>query len=102
MTNFELIKCLSLEGLAGWFDSLEYSEDSPWNQWFDSEYCNNCDSVECSHEEYWGKDKEPFSNRTVTCAYCELYNKCRYFPDMEAQPTHEEVITMWLRKDMEE
>ena len=102
MTNFELLKCLSLEGLAGWLDSLEYSEDSPWNQWFDNEYCNDCKFVECSYADYWGNDKETLRNGTVKCAYCELYNKCKHFPDLEAAPTQEEVIIMWLRRDIDD
>ena len=101
MTNLDNLKSLSVEGFAEWLDTLGYYDTAPWNEWFDSEYCNNCDSVECSHEEYCGKDKEAFSNSAVTCAYCELYNKCRYFLDMEAQPTQEEIITMWLRREVD-
>ena len=101
MTNFELIKCLSLEGLAGWLDSLEYSGDSPWNLWFDNNYCNKCPRATCPSDvskAVLGIDS--YFGSGVECAYCEMYDKCRYFPDLDATPTQEEVITMWLRRDI--
>lgn len=105
MTNFDNIKYLSLEGFAGWLaDTFEYDDQAPWNVWFDKEYCNRCETFEVPYkvaEDKLGISSFGYSG-TVTCGYCELYNKCRYFPDMDAQPTPEEVITMWLRRDMDD
>lgn len=101
MNNFDNIKSLSLDGFAEWLDSLAYNEDAPWNVWFDNAYCNKCKSIECSHAEYWGEDKEPFCHGTITCGYCELHNKCKFFPDLDTPLDTVEVIKLWLRREVD-
>lgn len=101
MTNLDNLKSLSLEGFAEWLDALGYSDIAPWNEWFDYEYCNNCEPIELEHKQ--AEDELGISSFAYgikqTCAYCELYKRCKFFPDLEEQPNQVEVIKLWLRKE---
>lgn len=61
-------------------------DNAPWTEWFDKEYCQKCESeVKDGHEYGW----------------CELHENCRFFQDMNKQPTEKQVIKMWLENEFE-
>jgi len=108
MTNLEKIKNMDLDQLAEWLDKHGMFDHSPWNDWWDKNYCSKCEPIECHYAD--AKEKlgiEPyFHDDTVECAYCELADesgitRCRFFPDMNDVPNNVEVIKMWLEKEAE-
>ena len=104
MNNFKKIKSMSVEELAEWLDQNGIIDDSPWTEYFNNKYCANCESVVCKHEDaekvlgfklcFWDDD--------IDCAYCEVYKKCRYFPDMPEVPDGKEMARLWLEAEVEE
>jgi hypothetical protein len=93
MNNFENLKSMSVEELAEWLDVNGMFDGSLWNQWFDERYCSQCESIEAHYEE---------SGRVCKCAYCEVYEKCRFFVDWEDVPNNKAVIKMWLESEVKE
>ena len=93
MTNFEKLKSMSVEELAKWLNENGQFDTAPWTLWFDQKYCKNCEDIEC---------KSPDDSRKYICAYCEIYDNCRFFPDYSDVPDNLEVIKMWLKAEVEE
>lgn len=94
MTNLAKLKSMNSDELVDWLDEhIEY-DGSPWGEWFTEKYCNNCPNIECTYAEYWGKPEE--SQHKVLCAYCELEDKCKFFPDLDHNLDNKEIIKMWL------
>ncbi len=88
MTWFEKIKLMSIEEFAEWLDEQMGSDISPWNIWWDSTYCQNCESV---------MSFVPYLNGEHECAWCEINdNKCKFFPEMSKVPNGKEIVRMWL------
>lgn len=102
MTNFEYIKSLSLEELAEWLDTHGQFADSPWLDWFDETYCKKCESVELKTEDIADElgFKPLWLEKTITCAYCELEHKCRFFPELTQEPDNKEILKLWLSQDI--
>lgn len=99
MNNYKQLTSKSLEELARWLDINGKFDDSPWEKWFNEKYCSNCASVICTCVD--AKEKlgiKPFYKRSIECAYCELENKCKFFPDMEEIPDNRDIIEMWLKE----
>lgn len=102
MTNFEKIKSMSIDELAEFIDEHAMYDDTPWMDWWDKTYCNKCESVVLNYE-----DSEkilgltPFYEQEQECAYCEVYHKCRYFPDYEEEPSMKDIVKMWLEAEHE-
>lgn len=98
MTNMEKLKAVSLEELAEWLDKNGVFDSSPWQNNFTKKYCEKCELIEISYED--SKKKlgiEPlFAEDTTKCAFCEIYNYCRHFPNTEGVPDNKEMIKMWL------
>ena len=95
MTNFKHLQSMSIEELAEWLDENGMWDHSPWSQWFDSQYCRQCESVKATVEDDFGK-------RECGFAWCELEHKCRYFADREDVPDCKEIIKMWLESEAED
>ena len=95
MTNFEKIKSLSIEELAGWINTVIPFNDNnePWNKWFNEKYCDGCESVYTHYE--WGGVEFPIS-------FCEHEGYCRFFPYYISPLDTKDVITMWLKREEEE
>lgn len=92
MTNIEKIKTFTVEELSKFLDSVGF-DDTPWMNWFNNKYCNNCDGVNCILE---------VVGREVECSYCEVYKKCRFFPDrLSDNIDSKEICAMWLRENYE-
>ena len=103
MNNFEKLQSMSIEELAAWLDESGAIDSSPWFEDFNNKYCANCESVICQYED---AEKalgfEPiFSEDGIDCAHCEIYKKCRYFPDMTEVPDGKEMARLWLEAEAE-
>ena len=101
MSNFEKLKSMSMEDLAAWLDKNGIIDNSPWLEDFNNKYCANCESVMCKYEnaEAAVGFKPYFSDDEIECAWCEIYKKCRFFPDMDKVPDGVEMAKMWLESE---
>ena len=93
MNNFEYLKSLTIDELTDWLDKYGQFEGAPWSDWFDETYCKKCEPINCTISE--------FSNRKIKCSYCELEDKCRFFPDYEHAPGLKEILKLWLLSEKE-
>lgn len=91
-----LLSIINKDEFAEWLN--EHVIEGPWMDWWDEQYCNKCEPVECS---YVDCEKQlgitPIHKRTIQCAWCELEHKCKYFPDKEDVPSNIDIINMWLK-----
>ena len=92
---------MSLDDLAEWLDKNGSFDMAPWSEWFSTRYCTNCESIKCKYvdaNEKLGFTPYPFGSYSgnIECAYCELENKCRFFPELETTPSNLDTIKMWL------
>jgi hypothetical protein len=91
MTIFENIKSKNIDELAEWLNKYGLQDYSPWDNWFDNNYCNNCESI---------IQQDTKHCLTFECAWCELNgNKCKYFPDMNGIPWGKQIIKLWLESE---
>lgn len=88
MTIFEDIKSKNLDELAKWLNE-HGCDDSPWILWFDKNYCKKCDCIPYDESTPW---KE--------CAWCEVHDKCRFFPEMDGVPDCLQIVKMWLESEV--
>lgn len=99
-TNYEKLQTLSIDELAEWLNEHGMYDETPWSQWWDKNYCSKCESVICQYEDITDIS-EPlhFLSSKIECAYCEINNRCRFFPDMQDCPTNIDIIRMWLNEE---
>lgn len=90
MKNVDKIKSKSINDFAKWLDKYCSFEDSPWVKWWNDKYCNKCPSEIGKIE---GSDRE------IEFSWCELHNKCRFFPDMNENVSSEQILKMWLESE---
>ena len=104
MNNFEKLRSMSVEDLAKWLDQNGIIDHSPWLDYFNNKYCANCESVMCKYEDAEAAIgfKPCFSDDDIECAYCEVYKKCRYFPDMTEVPDGVEMARLWLESEVKD
>jgi hypothetical protein len=101
MTNFEQLQSMTVEELTMWLDEHGQFDGSPWTEWFGRNYCDKCESIKCKYvdaKEKLGISSLSYSSE-VECAYCELNDHCKFFPQIEGIPDNKEVIKMWLNKE---
>lgn len=79
MTVFENLMSKDIDGLVEWLNKNGAVYDSPWKKWFYKTYCREC-----------GDDE---------CLWCQLYNKCKYFQELDKVPNRELKIRMWLESE---
>ena len=91
MTNFENLQQMSVEQLAQWLDKNGQLDAALWTVWFDQKYCKNCESIICRYEN---------SVYEFLCAWCELNDGCKFFPEMNKVPDNKEVIKLWLESEV--
>ena len=82
---------MTIDELASWLSKHGDFDSSPWMEWFDRNLCANCEP-----EEVYVAD---LGGRKMTCAWCELHHKCKYFQDMAEIPDNEEIIKLWLESE---
>lgn len=90
MKIIDVIKSFTTDEMADFLDKYTAMGDTPWEDWFDENYCNKC-MPEISPDSYYCG--------YVDCAYCELHNNCKYFPEMNETPSYKQVIKMWLETE---
>lgn len=93
MRRIDKIKSLSLDKFADWLDKYGMFEDSPWLNWWNETYCNNCKSEIVRVVE---------NGREMECAWCEIYDKCKFFQDMKSAPDTKQIIKMWLEGESDD
>lgn len=93
MAQFEKLQSMDIEELAEWLDKYGQFDGSPWMKWFDELYCKNCESIMCH---YLDNEYE------FPCSWCEINDKCRFFPEMDEAPDNKEIIKMWLESEVKE
>lgn len=84
---------MSTEDLANWLDEYGSFDNSPWIKWWNCTYCNNCPDIMCKYDG---------GNREFPCSYCELNDKCKFFPEYDEAPSNKEIIKMWLESESED
>lgn len=84
MTVFEHINSMKIDELVNWLDKNGAYDFTPWEQWFDKYHCRKCEEVESCGQEY---------------CWCELHNKCRFYPDMAKTPSRKQTIRLWLESE---
>ena len=89
MTNIEKLQAMSLNDLSLWLDRYGLFDNSPWMNWFDKEYCKNCESEKVLME----------NGNACTCAYCEIHEHCKFFPT-DPIPVNYDIIKMWLQNEI--
>ncbi len=94
MTNFERFTSMTISELADFLDEYGQFDGSPWMEWFNENYCSKCESIKCKVDE----KNAFFPGHTIDCAYCELENKCKYFPALKDIPDNKIIIEMWLEE----
>ena len=93
MTNYERITHMSVNEMAKWIDEHGAFDNSPWMSWFDCRYWKRCPNVMC---------KSADDSRIFPCSYCEVYDSCRFFQDLDDVPDNKMIIKMWLESDADE
>ena len=93
---------MPIDELAKWLDEHLMFDDAPHMQWFVENYCDKCESIMCKYED---SEKvlgfKPFYDAEVECTYCEIYKKCRFFPNMDEVPDGKETVKLWLESEIE-
>ena len=63
-----------------------------WMKQFDEKYCKNCADVIAEYE----GDSLMHLNKKSVFSYCEVYNKCKYFQEMDELPSASDILSIWL------
>lgn len=92
MTNYENLKTKNIHELLKWLREYWDSDTTPWTEWFDKTYCKNCEGVIARVPDYHNKEME--------FGYCELYDKCRFFEDMNMDD-EDRIINLWLESEVD-
>lgn len=103
MTRYDKFISASLEALATWIDEHGQFNGSPWMEWFNRNYCSNCEPIHIKKED--SKDVLGFDLMFVnetTCSYCEVHHKCRYFPEYNDVISNCDIIKLWLQQEIED
>lgn len=101
MTIFDNLRNKNIEELAEWLDKLAFG-NTPWDLWYDENYCKKCEPVTMTREEYRREFGWCSFRDTMNCGYCEANDKCRFFQELETIPHGKQVIKMWLESENKE
>lgn len=93
MTKFEQIKPDTIDKMVEFLDKYGAFDGSPWMLWFDRAYCRNCDDIMCRYEG---------GTREFGCAFCELNDYCKYFPEYGEKLENKQIIKLWLESEVSE
>ena len=93
MTIFEQIKNMSVDEFAEWLDEHGRLNGSPWLQWWEETYCNQCPVEHGYLPDYTGMHTYQVPTEF---AWCELHDKCKFFLEMDETPDNKDIIKMWL------
>ena len=94
---------MSLECFADWLDKNSCCDDAAWSNFFNEEYCKKCEAIKCTYadaKEILGIQAFSYGGN-VDCAYCEVYGKCKFFPEIDDIPSNKDIIKLWLEGEAE-
>lgn len=91
MTVFEDIHSKNLNELVDWLDKHGAYSESPWERWFEKNYCKKCKPVVGTVSYLHGEHE---------FAWCELNHKCMYFQEMNKVPNRKQTIRLWLESEV--
>lgn len=94
MTNFDKLKAMTVDEFAEWLDKHGEFDNLPWSRWWDSHYCKNCESIKL-------KTKIGDTEHISEASYCEVNDKCRFFPDQAEIPDCKQMVQTWLEAEAE-
>lgn len=100
MTRFEEFKSMDIDELTEWICKYGKLNGSPWMTRWDDNYCKKCESIEMSQVEYRKIFGCSSYSSTMTCAYCEVKGKCKFFPEMDGVPSVKDIVKMWLESEV--
>lgn len=99
MKRLDYLKSKSLDEIADLIDKYGQFDGSPWMKWFDENYCKNCEPIKVKLSKKAKKEFGCGLREEVECTYCELKNKCKFFPDIEkGEPNSKDIVKMWLEE----
>ena len=90
MTIFENLKVKNIDELVDWLYEYCDFDSVIWWKWWDKNYCNKCESE---------IGRIPEIDRDLELAWCELYDKCKFFQNMDNVPDTKQIIKMWLESE---
>lgn len=102
MTNFEKLKAMSEDELVEWLSNYGISDTSPWDDWFNRNYCEKCEPIKVTYAEAkqsLGIDLFSYES-TIKCAYCELESSCKFFHEISGIPSNSDIIRLWLKQEV--
>ena len=103
MTNFDKITSMSLEELAEWIDNNGLVDNTPWQEWWDKTYCQQCDTIKVTADE--AEEVLGFTplitDTNFECAYCEIHDECKFFMNQDINKS-KTIIKLWLEADTDE
>ena len=91
MTILELLKTKNIDELISYFMQFNDYIETPWDTWFDHEYCSHCQPEMVHSVEH---------ERKIPVGYCELYGKCKFLQNLGKTPDSRQVIKMWLESEV--
>ena len=93
MTNLERIKSMNVDELSNWLNLWDTWEGSPWENWWNENYCSKCKSVMVQVKD---------SDLKIPCGWCEVNGKCKYFQELDDIPSIKQITKMWLESKRDE
>ena len=90
MTRLDQIKNMNNDELVEFLSKLD-NEDSPWNVML-NQRCSYCPIFIVQYE-----DEDDFKHEV---AFCEKFNKCIYFPEVEGLPSTLDIVKLWLNEEV--
>ena len=93
MRVIDEFKSKTIDEFIDWLDEYCVFENAPWVQWWNNNYCNKCPAEIGKYED---------SDREIEFAWCELHDKCKFFPNMNNTPDTKQMIRMWLESEVME
>lgn len=98
MTIFENFKNKDIDELVDWFSEHCSFDSAPYWHFWDEKYCSKCEpEITCVPD----LSKDLNSDIECECAWCELNNKCKFFPNINDIPDEKQIIKMWLESEGE-
>ena len=91
MKVIDKLKSQTVDEFIDWLDEYCRFEGSPWIQWWNENYCSKCPAMIGKYED---------SDRELEFSWCELHDKCKFFPDMDEVPDSKQIIRMWLESEV--
>lgn len=92
LTNYESIRQKSIHEMEEWLHKYGEYEGTPWQKWWKENHCDKCETVTETCVD---------SGKEYDFCYCDLERKCRFYPEMEEEPSLKQVIRMWLEAEAE-